>query len=124
MRLKGYAVLILMAMLLSSCAMLRTIQQKWEQLTPDEKARVIISDMQGQVRNMFELGKAYVEANPDKRAIWQKQVLPAIEAANRALGQMIAAGATGPLTPEKIYHHCQALVDISVDAMRKMGVKI
>ena len=121
MRIRKYAVAVVIVMVLAGCA---GIQAKWNALTPDQKARIILSDMQGQVKNLFELGKAYVEANPDKRAMWQKQGLPAIEAANRALGQMIAAGATSPLTPDKIYHHCQALVDIAFDAMRKMGVKI
>lgn len=98
------------------------LQQKWEQLTPDQKARVILADMQGQLRNMFESGKRYVEANPDKRPMWEKQVLPAIEGANKAIGQMIAAGATATLTPDRIYHHCQALIDIAADLMLKMGV--
>ena len=100
------------------------LQQKWEQLTPDEKARVILADMQGQLKNMFQLGKAYVEANPDKRAMWQKQVLPAIEASNRAIGVIMAGGATEKLTPDQIYFHCQMLIDTAFDAMRKMGVML
>ena len=81
------------------------LQQKWEQLTPDEKARVILADMQGQLKNMFEVGKAYVESNPDKRGLWQKNGLPAIEAANMAIGKLLAAGATEKLTPDQIYFH-------------------
>jgi hypothetical protein len=102
----GMLAVVLLAGLLS-CA---GLQAKWSALTPDEKARIVINDLQGQLDNAFTQGKAYIAVTPTAQAQWRTQIVPAFDVANKALASIILIGKTKPLTPEFVYAQAQAQV--------------
>jgi hypothetical protein len=80
-----------------------TIQEKWSALTPDQQARIIIDDLQGQLDNAFVSVKAQIGTKPE----WKSTIVPAFDVANKALADVIAIGKTQPLTPELVYSKVQ-----------------
>ena len=95
-----FIVIPLLVVLLLGCA---GLQEKWNALTPDQKARIIINDIQGQLNNAFATGKAYVTAKPEYQEKWKTQIVPAFDVANKSLASVIAIGKTKPITPEFVY---------------------
>ena len=105
-------------MLLVSCA---GLQAKWAALTPDEKARIVISDLQGQLDNGFTQGKAYVIANPKYQDVWKSKIVPAFSVANQSLASVITLGKTKPLTPEFVYAQAQVQVTNVLNLLIQLG---
>ena len=97
------------------------IQEKWGALTPDEKGRIIISDLQGQLDNAFNQGKAYVVAKPELQTQWKTKIIPAFDVANKALASVIVVGKTQPLTPEFVYAQTQAQVTNVLNLLIQLG---
>ena len=91
---------LLLCLVLIACA---GLQDKWNALTPDEKARIIIGDIQGQLDNAFTQGKAYVTTKPQYAEKWKKEIVPSFSVANQSLASVIAIGKTKPITPEFVY---------------------
>ena len=122
---KVRVVLVLSVFLfLVSCA---GVQEKWNALTPDQKARIIVNDLQDQLTHAFDTGKAYVTANPKYQDKWKAEIVPAFDVANKALASVIAVGKTKPLTPEFVYGQAQAVVNnvlnllVQIGALKKGG---
>jgi hypothetical protein len=113
----GIALLVCMAFV--ACA---GIQAKWNALTPDQKAQVIIGDLQGQLTNAFDQGKAYVAANPKYLDTWKTKAVPAFDQANKAIKAAIDLGKTKPLTPEYVYQTVQPRVVEAMSYLAAMGL--
>ena len=114
-------VMLLGIMLLASLVDCAGIQAKWDLLTPDEKARVIISDLQGQLTNAFDHGKAYVATKPELQARWKSEIIPSFDVANKALASVILVGKTKPLTPEFVYAQVQGQVNNVINLLIQIG---
>lgn len=97
------------------------VQEKWNKLTPDEKARIVIGDIQGQLDNFFTTGKAYVTANPKYQDKWKKEIVPAFDVANKALAGVITLSRTKPLTPDMVYATVQAQVNNVLALLIQIG---
>jgi len=109
---------IILCFLLAGCA---TLQQKWGALTPNEKARIIIGDIQGQLDNLFTTGKDYVATNPKYQDKWKKEIVPAFSVANQSLASVILLGKTKPLAPEFVYTTVQNNVTIIHNLLVQIG---
>ncbi|MCL6542047.1 MAG: hypothetical protein K6T87_15940 [Roseiflexus sp.] len=90
--------------LLIGCA---TVQEQWTKLTPDEKARVIINDLQMQLSSLWDTGKAYVETNPKHQDVWKQKIVPLFDIANRNLKMVIVLAQTKQITPAEVYEVIQ-----------------
>jgi hypothetical protein len=112
---------ILLACMLISCAALQNVQDKWNLLTPEQKAQIVISDLQGQLDNAFTQSKVMVMAKPELVDKWKTQIVPAFDVANKALASVIAVGKTKPLTPEFVYAQAQALVTNALNFAIQIG---
>lgn len=123
MRRKGFTLIELLIVIvviftLVSCA---GIQAKWQALTPDQKARIVIGDFQGQLDNAFTQGKAYVASKPDLQVKWKAQIVPAFDVANKAIASVIALGKTKLLTPDFVYTQVQAQVTNVLNLLIQIG---
>lgn len=119
---KLIAVSMFSVLLLVGCAGFANLQEKWNALTPDAKARIIISDFQGQLNNLFTQGKAYIAANPSKEGEWKSKVVPAFDKANKSLGLVISIGKTSTLTPGQVYANVQDNVTKLIYLLTSLGV--
>lgn len=114
MKSKRLFVLLLVIPILLACA---NFQAKWDALTPDQKARIIISDLQGQLDNAFTSAKAQIGTKPE----WKTKVIPAFDVANKALADVIAIGKTKPLTPEFVYAKVQNQINNVINLCVQLG---
>jgi hypothetical protein len=71
---------------LTGCA---TLGSRWNAATEDEKARLILDDLQTSVDSMLEFGEIYVAIHPEKKPDWQTRVLPLFKAVNEMIGKYI-----------------------------------
>lgn len=110
---------ICIVMLLVGCSYFGTIQQKWDNLTSDEKARIIVNDMQGQLDNLFNAGKVYVTANPKYAGEWKGKIVPAFDTANKSLATVIALGSKA--TPDILYSKIQPQITSIVNMLIAIG---
>jgi len=109
---------VILLVTLVSCV---ELQEKWKALTPDQKAQVIIGDIQGQLTNAFNTGKAYIATKPEYQEKWKTQIVPAFDIANKALASVIVLGKTKPLTPEFVYAQVQPQVTNVVNLLILIG---
>lgn len=86
----GLALILILS--LCSCA---TLQQKWNNATDDERARIILSQSQKSLNTMFTLGKAFVELKPEYLLRWKEKAIPAFDIANKVVAGLIAKGQKG-----------------------------
>lgn len=112
------SVLVVLAVL-SGCA---GMQDKWNKLTPNEKARIIVNGFQNSVESLFDTGKAYVTANPSKQEMWRTKAIPAFDAANKSIIVAINLCAAGGATPEVIYKSIGPAIDAIVAILKAIGV--
>jgi len=92
--------LLMACLILAACA---GMQEKWDALTPDQKARIIVNDLQGQFNGLFDQGKAYVTAKPEHQALWKASIVPAFDQANKTIKTVTEMGKNKPLTPDYVY---------------------
>jgi len=118
MRKVKFLAVLAMVVLLVGCA---GIEEKWGELTPDQKARIVIDDLQGQLDNAFNQCLALVVAKPELRDKWKTQINPAFDLANKALGSVIAIGKTKPLTPEFVYAQVQTQITNALNFAIQIG---
>ncbi|MCL6577992.1 MAG: hypothetical protein K6T73_01215 [Candidatus Bathyarchaeota archaeon] len=109
---------LIMALFVLSCA---GVQQQWNRLTPDEKARVILNDMQEQLNTLFNQGKLYVQANPKHQQIWKEKIIPAFETSNRALGTAMELARNKQISPQETYNRFQPLINSVVNLLVEIG---
>jgi hypothetical protein len=91
---------LLICLIFIACA---GVQEKWNSLTPDQKARVIVNDLQGQLNNLFDQGKVYVATKPEHQVLWKTNIVPAFDQANKSIKTIIDLGKNKTLTPEYVY---------------------
>jgi len=106
--------ILVLAISLNSCS---GIQDKWNKLTPDEKARIVIGDIQDQLNNVFDTAKAQIGHKPE----WREKVIPAFDLANKALGDVIILGMMKPLTPAMVYEKVQNQVNNVLNLCIQLG---
>lgn len=111
--------LIVMLCLALACT---TMQQQWDKLTPDEKARVVIADMQNQLNTLFDTGKQYVTLHPEAKEVWKEKAVPAFDLANKALEAAIKISSTQGITPDELYQVVAPLIDKVLQILTDMGV--
>ena len=100
---KKYLFVVMVLVLLVAVAGCKTVAEKWESLTPDEKARVVIDDFQTQLDNLFHAGKTYVDAHPEAVTVWKQRIVPAFSTANKTLAHLISLAQLEELTPDAVY---------------------
>jgi len=113
------AVLVLALVVgLTGCA---SLQENWDALTPDQKARVIVNDLQKQTEHAFDTSKAYVAAHPQYQATWQNEIVPAFNVANQALKNVETLAQGGDVTPDQVYEQIQPLLNKIVALLDSIG---
>jgi len=113
--------LVIVVLMIASCATIADLQAAWNKLTPDGKARIIAGGFQEQLTTLFDQGKAYVTANPDKQEIWKGQVVPCFDVANKSLRTYMISQSG---TPEQIYKEIPPLIQSVITALKAMGVEL
>lgn len=108
---------LFLVLLLVACAYFQDIQKKWNELTPDEQARVIINGLQDQLDVAFDQAKLQIGNKPE----WKTKVVPAFDVANKTLGDVIAIGKTGSITPELVYSKIGNLVVNALALAKQYG---
>ena len=112
----------MLAFLLFSCA--GSLQDKWEQLTPNEQSRIILNQIQKQFRTVWEQGELYVAVHPETRGVFEKSVRPSARILNEAIGRAIKLLAAGTLKPDYIYLEVQPFLNDLLKSLQEMGVKV
>lgn len=103
--------LITMLMLVSAAGCAGKLQTQWNNLSNDEKSRIIINGFQDQVDNLFDTGKSFVAANPVHKDVWQKKAIPAFDLANKGIAKAISLSLMGSYSPATAYKELQPLID-------------
>lgn len=97
------------------------VQEKWNALTPDEKARVVVNDIQAQLNTLFDTGKAYVMANPKYQDKWKKEIIPAFDLANKTLASANILAKAGKITPDQVYGQVQPVLNSVIALLVSIG---
>jgi len=118
MRKIRFIIPILLILTLVACA---GVQEKWNTLTPDEKARVVISDIQAQLNTLFDTGKAYIMANPKYQEKWKKEIIPSFDVANKALASAMILAKAEKITPDQVYSQIQPLLNSVIALLVSIG---
>lgn len=117
-RLRLVLPMLLILTFLVSCV---GIQEKWNALTPDQKARVVVNDLQNQLNTLFDTGKAYITANPQYQDKWKKQIVPAFDVANKGLLSAMTLAKSGQITPDQVYAQIQPVLNSVVNLLISIG---
>jgi hypothetical protein len=72
--------------LLGGCV---NLQSQWNKATEDERARIVLNQMQMSLDTLLDTGAAYVAVHPEKKADWQQRVLPMFKSVNNMIGENI-----------------------------------
>jgi enamine deaminase RidA (YjgF/YER057c/UK114 family) len=115
------ALILLVGIGLAGCA---SIQESWDRLTPDQKARVIVNDLQQQLDQAFDTSKAYVALHPEYQATWQNEVVPAFDVANEAMKNVITLAQNGDITPDEVYEQIQPLLNKILALLASIGAPV
>jgi len=83
---------IILCFLLAGCA---TLQQSWNKATEDERARLVLFGLQKSLKTTLQVGIDYVAIHPEKKADWQKKIIPMFSATNKILLDLEIRGASG-----------------------------
>lgn len=117
-RLRLVLPMLLILTFLVSCV---GIQEKWNALTPDQKARVVVNDLQNQLNTLFDTGKAYITANPQYQDKWKKQIVPAFDVANKSLLSAMNLAKSGQITPDQVYSQVQPVLNSVINLLVSIG---
>jgi len=112
---------LVMAVMMAMVVSCTGVQEKWNALTPDEKARVVVSDIQAQLNTLFDTGKAYVTANPKYQEKWKGQIVPAFDVANKALASSMILAKAGKITPDQVYAQVQPVLNSVITLLVSIG---
>lgn len=109
---------VVVSFLMVGCA---GIQEKWNALSSDEKARIILNDLQSQLNTVFDVGKAFVASNPQYKDKWKTQIVPAFDVANNSLLSAMNLVKTGQLTPDQAYSQVQPVINSVINLLISIG---
>ena len=98
------------------------IQEKWDLLTPDEKARVVIGDIQDQLDIMFDQAKIYFDAHPEHESVWVNDIVPAFKVANETIADVMALAQAEEITPQLVYSRISPFIAKIVNLVAKYGL--
>lgn len=110
--------LLILVMFLFSCA---SIQESWNKLTPQEKSRIILNDMQEHLGSLFDTGKSYVVLHPEYQNKWKNDIIPAFSVTNRALASAIMLSKIGTTSPDEVYAQIQPLINTVSSLLFSIG---
>lgn len=119
---KKIGVLALVLLFLASCVPMGAVQDKWNKLTPGEKARVILGGIQKDLDQKFDQGKAYVTLYPQHQAKWKTRIVPAFDTANKTLAASIQLAMAEKLSPDQAYAKMQPLITQVLVLLVEIGV--
>jgi len=86
---------ILLVIVLMSAFSCANLQTQWGKATEDERARLILFGFQKSLKTTLQVGIDYVAIHPEKKADWQKKVIPMFDATNKILLDLEIRGASG-----------------------------
>lgn len=110
--------ILLVLLFLISCT---SFQEKWNKLTPDEQARIVIKGFQRQVTNLLVSTEAYVKANPKYSDTWKNKILPSAELVKKSLDTLVDLKMTPKLTPDLVYQRVQPLINDLILLIGQIG---
>lgn len=113
-----YLVIVALCVGLFGCA---GIQDKWNALSADEKARIVINDLQGQLNTLFDTSRAYVTANPKYQVDWKTKIVPAFDVANKSLLSAMTLAKSGQITPDQVYAQIQPVMNSVINLLVSIG---
>lgn len=92
-----------------------------EFISGNKEARRILNDLQNHLNNLFDTGKEYVTVNPQYQEMWKTQILPAIELANKTIGNTIKLYRQEELTPNKVHSIVQPYINGVIFLLMQIG---
>lgn len=120
---KRLAVVTLLIVMLVSCTAL--LQEQWNNLSPTDQAKVVISGLQDQLNDNWRIAKTYVDARPtdvDLQATWKVSIVPAFDVANKALFSATNLAGQGKITPDQVYSSVMPVVQKVLDLLIARGI--
>lgn len=123
------AMALLMSILISvsllfGCAGLTTTPTKtFDQLLPDEQARVVISAVQYGADPLFDIGKGVMLVKPEYMAAWKLGVVPSFDQLNKVLLDLETRGSQGQqITAPVILQSVQGRVAEIISTVTRYGM--
>ena len=86
---------ILLIFILWSMVGCATLQDSWNKATEDERARLVLFGFQKSLKTTLLAGIDYVAIHPEKKADWQKKIIPMFDATNKILLDLEIKGMAG-----------------------------
>lgn len=114
---KKYLMLILLLVLFVGCS---SLQAKWDNLTPDQQASIVLNGLEDQLNLWFDAGKSYVTANPNHQVEWQTKVIPLFDLANQAIKDAVIY----KKSPADIYATVSPTITKAITALKAWGVAV
>lgn len=114
---------MLFASFLAGCATVPTTPTKtFDQLTPDEQARVVISAIQDGSGILFDVGKGVMMVKPEYRTAWKIGVVPTFNEVNVILLNLENTGSQGQqITMPVILNSLQGRIAQIVSTVTQYG---
>ncbi len=117
-----FLVMVLVWVMLVGCA---TLQAKYDKATPDEQARIWVSQGQKSLTTLFVSGQLAAEKDAKFKVEWKAKVLPSIDTANKVIGDIIAKGKAGEkFTPLQVTVLIMGRIKEIADALSAWGIKV
>ncbi len=83
-----FGIVSVLLLLLVGC-FTANLQSQWNKASEDERARIVLNQMQTSVDTLLDTGAAYIAVHPEKKADWQQRVLPMFKSVNDMIGENI-----------------------------------
>ena len=102
-----------------------TLQEEYHKLTPDERARLVLDQIQTDLECTFDDAKAFVHSlnNMDKLLTWRDKILPAFNVANKELKRVQTLMKEDPSlwTPDKVRLEVQGFINDVLNLLTEIG---
>lgn len=110
-------------LVINGCASLQTTPTKtFDQLTPDEQARVVMSAIQYGSDPLFDIGKGVMIVKPEYMAAWKLGVVPSFDQLNKVLFDLETRGSQGQqITAPVILQSVQGRVAEIISTVTQYG---
>jgi hypothetical protein len=127
MKRKLFCCLLLTAfcfLVINGCASLQTTPTKtFDQLLPDEQARVVISAVQYGADPLFDIGKGIMIVKPEYMAAWKLGVVPSFDQLNKILLDLETKGSQGlQITAAVILQSVQGRIAEIISTVTRYGM--
>lgn len=108
--------MVVLLMFLVSCA---SMKDRWDNLTPQEQAQIVLNGLQDQLNLWFDAGKSFVATDPIKyKQEWKTKIVPLFDVANQAIKDAVVY----KKSPGQVYSEVSPTVEKAVTALRSWGV--